>query len=228
MAKLIREKLDESVATLQAVLASRKNTAVRLPSTEKIHAAVAFLGERYQALPECAEVLRALSMRPPVIGARLVDVATLLLERAEVAPGLSRREVEADNKAFYLRSSQYDLEGLINWGLLVGNVIALIYLAADLPHRELGRNQMITWAILCLPVLLMLPWLAKRRSGTSAMQRFWEYRAISGRSDLRYHDWLAGHGHGTDVRPSRRQGFLGWLFFVLVVTIMIVDRAPGR
>lgn len=228
MPQLIREKLDESIATLQQVLLSRQNLSVRLPPTDKIHSAIRFLGERYQALPEFDDVLHSLEQCPPLIGNRLVTVSKLLVERAGEAPNMTIDEIEADKKVFYMRSSQYDLEGPINWTLFIASIAAAIYLAVDVASRQLTKDHLIKISVFCLPVVLMMPLFLKPRKGTSVFDRFLKYRAISGQHGVSYQNWLAGHGRGTDVRMTRRQGLLFSVFYVLFMTIYILEYSPAK
>lgn len=228
MPQLVREQLDESLATLQEVLVSRQNLAVRLPPTEKIHSAIRFLGERYLVLSEFDDVLHSLEQRPPLIGDRLVTVSRLLVERAGEAPSMTPAEIEADKKAFYMRSSQYDLEGPINWTLFIASIAGAIYLAVDLASRQLTKDHLIKISFFCLPVVLMMPQLLKPRKGTSVFDRFLKYRAISGQYGMSYQDWLAGHGRGSDVRMTRRQGLLFGVCYVLFMTIYILEYSPAK
>lgn len=228
MPQLIREKLDESVVTLQQVLLSRQNLAVRLPPTDKIHSAIRFLGERYQALPEFDDVLHALEQRPPLISIRLVTVSKLLIDRAGELPNMTVDEIEADKKSFYMRSSQYDLERPINWALFIASIAASIYLAVDLASRQLTKDHLIKISIFCLPIVLMMPLLLKPRKGTSVFDRFLRYRAISGQYGVSYQDWLIGRGKGTDVRMTRRQSLLFSVFYVLYMTIYILEYSPSK
>lgn len=228
MTQTTQEKLDESISTLKAVVEGWHSSAVQLPPTEKIWTAIQFLGERFQISSEVGGALRLLEVFPPIIDGRLIRVAQLLIERAGDTPCMTTEEIEADKKLTYLRSAQYDQEGPINWALLIANIVAAIYLARDLVSRQLTNDHLFKFSIFCLPVLFAIPALLKPRKRTSVFGRYLEYRSISGQHLLSYQDWLAGHGRGTDVRPSRRQGVLILVFYVLFMTITILELSPAK
>jgi hypothetical protein len=227
MPRLVREKLDKSLATLQQVLLSRQNLAVRLPPTDDMKSAIRFLGERYQVLPEFDDVLHSLEQSPPLIGDRLVTVSKLLIERAGEVPHMTIEEIEADKKTLYMRSTQYDLEGPINWTLFIASIAAASYLAVDLGSRQLTNDHLIKILVSCSPVAIAMPFLLKPRKGTSVFDRFLKYRAISRQYGMSYQEWLAGHGRGADVRITRRQGLLFSVLYVIAMTIYILEYSPA-
>lgn len=228
MPALIQEQREAALATLRQLLLSQHNAAMPLPSPSELRFAIGFLAGREPNPSEFTAALQALEQFPPIFNEQLMVAAHSLVARADAAPELSEADIAADSKMRYLRSSQYDLEGPINWVLLIAGLLATAYLALLLRTHIITSKHLLIFACTTLPLVYAVPQLLRPREKSSVFERYLRYTAINLNRGISYQDWLRGYGRGTDVRRTRRQSLLIAFCYTLFMAIFILKYVPAQ